>query len=272
MSALVLTPRPGFDGRLDLSALRPTALTGLSEHEIARLPLSSAGPEPEGRGLVVADVFAIRPGDAGCLVIAEGSDRFDGIGEGLDGGEIRVEGHVGHRAGRAMQNGVLTIAGNAGPHAGSCMSGGRIAIAGHAGAFLGGPLAGEMIGMRGGEILVDGDAAERAGDRMRRGTIRIGGNAGPQAGARMIAGSLIVLGRHGPGLGQLMRRGTILLPAGSEEGLPASFVDNGACEFTFLALMERLVPGVPPLPRRMRRFLGDMASLGLGEVLVPLAR
>ena len=150
------------------------------------------------------------------------------------------------------------------------MSGGLIEITGSAGDRLGGPLAGEIAGMRGGVVVVRGDVGERAGDRLRRGTIIVEGHAGAHAGSRMIAGTLILRRSAGPLPGYLMRRGTIVLGGGCAE-LSPTFVDCGVHDLVAIRLMAAFVKDHsaaaasafrPPL----RRFAGDMAVLGKGEI------
>ena len=152
------------------------------------------------------------------------------------------------------------------------MKGGAIEIFGDTGDRLGGPVAGEVAGMRGGMVLVHGRAGERAGDRLRRGTIVIEGGAGAYAGSRMIAGTLVVLGRAGPLPGYLMKRGTIVM-GDTSEGLSPTFIDCGVHDLVALRLMADFVGGHSArtgklLRRPLRRFAGDMATLGKGEIFI----
>jgi len=262
---LTLSGRP--DQRLDLSALVPQRLAGLSEAEIAKIELQTTR-----RRVVVGDVFRLRMGDAVHIRIEASCDRLDRIGQEMTGGEIIVEGDAGVRTGRLMTGGRLTVRGSAGPLAASGMKGGAIEIFGDAGDRLGGPLAGEVAGMRGGVVLVHGRAGERAGDRLRRGTIVIEGGAGAYAGSRMIAGTLVVLGRTGPLPGYLMKRGTIALGDRSEEMSP-TFLDCGVHDLVALRLMGSFLGGhsarAGKLFRKpLRRFAGDMATVGKGEIFV----
>jgi formylmethanofuran dehydrogenase subunit C len=262
---LTLSGRP--DQRLDLSAIVPQRLAGLSEAEIAKIELQTTR-----RRVTVGDAFSLRMGDAKQIRIQASCDRLDRIGQEMTGGEIIVDGDVGARAGRLMKGGRLTIRGSAGWWAASGMKGGSIEIFGDAGDRLGGPVAGEVAGMRGGEVLVHGRAGERAGDRLRRGTIVVEGGAGAYAGSRMIAGTLVVLGRTGPLPGYLMKRGTIVLGDRSEEMSP-TFIDCGVHDLVALRLMADFLGGLSPragklFRRPLRRFAGDMATVGKGEIFV----
>jgi formylmethanofuran dehydrogenase subunit C len=265
MKPLVFTLRGRPDQRLDLSALVPHRLAGLTEAEIAKIELQTTR-----RRVVVGDAFRLQMGDAGHVRIEASCDRLDRIGHEMTGGEIVVEGDAGARAGRLMKGGRLTIRGGAGPWAASGMKGGAIEIFGDAGDRLGGPLAGEVAGMRGGVVLVHGRAGERAGDRLRRGTIVVEGDAGAYAGSRMIAGTLVVLGRTGPLPGYLMKRGTIILGDKSEE-LSPTFVDCGVHDLVALRLMASFLGGLSAragklFKRPLRRLAGDMATVGKGEI------
>jgi len=267
MKPLVLTLRGRPDQRLDLAPLVPHRLASMTAAEIERIELQTTR-----RRVLVADVFRLRIGDAAQIRIEASCDRLDRIGHEMTTGEIVVEGDVGARAGRLMTDGRLTIHGGAGPWAASGMKGGTIEIFGDAADRLGGPGPGEIAGMRGGVVIVRGRVGERAGDRMRRGTIVVEGDAGAYAGSRMIAGTLVVVGRNGPLPGYLMKRGTIVLGAGCEE-LSPTFID---CGVHALVAMRLLAGFVAPLSRRagaslrapLRRYAGDMAVLGKGEIFV----
>ena len=267
MKPLVLTLRQPPDQRLDLSPLVPQRLAGRSAAVIAAIALQTGREK-----VTVGDAFRLRMGDVEQIRIDGGSDRLDGIGEGMTAGEITVEGDAGARAGRLMAGGRLTIGGHAGPFAASGMKGGELVISGSAGDRLGGPLAGETAGMRGGVVIVHGDAGEQAGDRLRRGTIVIEGRAGRAAGSRMIAGTLIVRRAAGPCPGILMGRGTIVLGEPAVD-LSPGFVDCGQHQLVALRLMAAFVRShsrraAALLERPLRRLAGDMAVLGRGEILI----
>lgn len=270
MSALVFTLREAPAQRLDLAPLTPDNLAGMSEGDIARIELQTTRER-----VCAGDVFKIAKGDAAQIRFDGGSERFDRVGAGMSSGEIHVDGDVGVQAGRLMRGGRLTITGHAGPWAASGMKGGTIEIAGNAGDRLGGPLAGEIAGMRGGVVIVRGNAGARAGDKLRRGMIVVEGTAGAQAGSRMIAGTLIVGGRAGPLPGYLMARGTLVLAAGCE-ALSPTFADCGVHDLVANMLMADFVKPHSPeiavqLRRPWRRLLGDMASVGKGEIFCPPA-
>ena len=269
MSGLKLTLRQKPPGRVDLSPLLPERLAGLSPAAIAAIPLP-CGNRPFAAG----ELFDIADGDAADLVIAGGSDRLDHVGSGMTGGRITVEGAVGAYAGLAMTGGELRVAGDAGFAAAAMMRGGLVVIEGDAGDFLGGALPGEMRGMRGGLVVVRGSAGARVGDRMRRGIILVEGDLGDHAAARLLAGTVIGLGSSGiyPGLG--MKRGTLLLARAPERLLP-SFADCGRHELRFLALVfahlrphSRRLVGLAPQLRATRRWAGDLAAGGKGEILL----
>jgi formylmethanofuran dehydrogenase subunit C len=266
MSALVFRLREEPDQRLDLSGLVPASLQGRDEKSIARLPVHTVRHK-----LNVGDVFAIRMGEAGSLRFQGGSERFDFVGAGMSAGEIVVEGSVGQQAGRLMGGGRLHIKGDAGPFAASRLVGGLIEIDGNAGDNFGGPLAGEMAGMAGGVAISHGNVGARAGDRLRRGLIVIEGRSGVDAGSRMIAGTLVLGGTTAGPPGALMRRGTIVLTA-PDSPISPTFVDCGVHRLVVARLLagELATLGcglARKLGRPMRRFAGDNAALGKGEIL-----
>ncbi len=267
MKPLVLTLRGRPDQRLDLAPLVPHRLAGMTAAEIERIELQTTR-----RRVLLADGFRLHTGDAAQIRIEGSCDRLDRIGHEMTTGEIVVEGDAGARAGRLMTDGRLTIHGSVGPWAASGMSGGTIEIFGNAGDRLGGPGPGEIAGMRGGVVLVHGRVGERAGDRMRRGTIVVEGDAGAYAGSRMIAGTLVVAGRSGPLPGYLMSRGTIVLGQ-KADGLSPTFIDCGVHDLIAARLMAGFIGGYSAraaklFSRPLRRFAGDMATLGKGEIFL----
>ena len=267
MSALVLTLRGTPEQRLDLSPLVPHALAGKSAAEIEKIELHTTRIR-----LTVGDAFRLRMGDAASIRIEGAGERLDRIGHTMTDGEIVVQGDVGAQAGRLMRGGRLVIRGSAGPWAGSAMTGGRLEIVRDAGDHLGGPFGGETVGMRGGAIVVRGSAGARAADRMRRGTIVVEGACGPYAGSRMIAGTLVSLRRAGPLPGYLMKRGTIVLGADCD-ALSPTFIDCGVHALVALRLMADFVGAdsrraAACLRGPLRRYAGDMAVLGKGEIFI----
>jgi formylmethanofuran dehydrogenase subunit C len=271
LSSLVLQLRATPDQRLDLSPLVAHRLEGKTEREIAAIELQTTRQR-----VTVGDVFALSIGRLDHIVIRGGSDRLDRVGEGIVASTIVVEGDVGNLAGRGMgQRGQLIILGSAGHWTGSGMAGGDLEVRGNVGDRLAGPLPGEMLGMSGGILVVRGAAGERAGDRLRRGTILVEGTAAFAAGSRMRAGTLIVRGSTGPGVGYLMHRGTIVLGSLSE-GLGPTFLDCGTHDLVACRLMAQFVRGKSAgtaefLMRPLRRFAGDTAVLGKGEILMATA-
>lgn len=266
MSALCLHLREPPPQRLDCSPLTPDRLRGLSDAEIARLPLGTTRA-----ALSVGDLFTIAGEDREHLVVAGGSPLMDEVGAGMNAGVITIEGEVGIRAGHGMRGGRLVITGAAGPYAATGLRDGEIEIGGDAGDFLGGSGAGEPAGMAGGVVVVRGAAGARAGDRLRRGVIVVEGDSGDYPGSRMIAGTLIICGRAGAAPGYLMRRGTLV----ARDAAPlATFFATGSADHVFRAL---LAGALAPLSAKaaaliggpaLARFGGDLAGLGKGELLI----
>jgi formylmethanofuran dehydrogenase subunit C len=263
---LVLTSRGRPEQRLDLSPLVPHLLAGKTAAEIEAIEIQTTRVRA-----TVGDTFRLRMGDARRIRIENACDRLDRIGASMNGGEIEIIGDVGIQAGRLMTGGRLTIRGNAGHWAASGMKNGLIEITGSAGDRLGGPLAGEVSGMRGGVVIVRGNAGARAGDRLRRGMIMIEGSAGDHAGSRMIAGTLIVRGAAGVLPGYLMNRGTIVLGDGASRS--PTFADCGVHSLVAMRLMADFIKpyskgAAALLGRPLRRFAGDMAVSGHGELFL----
>ena len=273
MSVLTLTLRNAPPQAVDLSPLTPDALAGKNREDIARIELASGN-----RKLRVADLFAVEGESSDrAFVIRASTDRLMFIGARMRAGTITVEGDCGSYAGMGMQGGKILIDGHAGAFAGSVMRAGLLEIRGNAGDFAGGALPGDKQGMRGGTIAIGGNAGERAGDHMRRGMILIRGDAGAFCGARMLAGTILVLGRVGESPGFGLKRGTLLLARAPAE-IPATFQASGEHSLLFLRLLEKHFQregepflGFLPLPLRVRRYCGDQATGGKGEILLSLS-
>lgn len=262
---LVLTPRATPELPLDAGCVRPDALAALSASEMARLPVW------HGREAVcLGDFFDVHGERSDHVRIAGDAARVTHLGAGMAGGALDIEGDAGAHAGEEMGGGVLRVGGSAGDRAGVGMRGGLLDIQGRAGAHLGGAFPGSPRGMTGGVILARGGAGDFVGERMRRGLVAVQGDVGACAGLGMIAGTIVVLGSAGerPGLG--LKRGTLVV-RGSVRLLP-TFRYACTCVPSFLGLylvrLARLGLAAEDAAGRYRRYTGDYAELGKGEILV----
>lgn len=263
---ITLSLRTPLDRTLAVQGLTPDRLATMSALEIERLPVWSGNREWR-----LADVFAVRGQRASRVYVEGACDRVDGLGTGMTGGELRIDGSAGAGVGQGMSDGVIDVQGDVGDDAGMAMSGGLLRVSGRAGARLGGALAGASRGMTGGEIVVQGPAGDDAAARCRRGLVVTGG-AGADAGIAMIAGTLVVLGTTGNRPGRGNRRGTIV----GLGGITPPDTYRYACTFRpphlrVLLLHLRRRHGVAvtdaALGGRYRRFCGDLGEPGRGEIL-----
>lgn len=269
MSRLMLALKAVPQQRVDCSSLTPERLVGLTRERIAGIELAS------GNGRVrVGELFDLTGDDASELVVLNSCDRLDRIGEGMGQGCITVEGDAGAYLGLGMSGGEIEVSGNSGIFVAAQMKGGSIHVQGSVGDFLAAALPGEHRGMAGGDVIVHGNAGDRVGDRMRRGTVLIEGDAGDYCASRMGAGTIAVLGRTGANAGFAMNRGTLLLRHAPAQWLP-TFNDCGSHEMGFLRLLLnswRSLPSrfasLPGDATRVRRYVGDLANGGRGEILV----
>ena len=265
MSGLNFKLRAAPAVRLDISALTPARLASLSQREIEILVIATDGTK-------LGDVFSVSGSCGDRVTIEGGSARFDSVGAGLEAGTIVVEGDCGAYAAAGMSGGRLDIRGNAGAWLATGMKDGLVTVKGSTGDFTGAPRTGDKQGMAGGIVVIEANAGERTGDRMRRGTIIARGTIGPMAGSRMMGGTLWTETGFGPGAGPLLRRGTLIGP--TAERMLATFADCGRHDLRVIPLLNRyfaqtlgsLAPR--PLPPVVRRLVGDMASIGKGEILL----
>ncbi|WP_305908751.1 formylmethanofuran dehydrogenase subunit C [Methylomarinum sp. Ch1-1] len=268
MSALTLTMKQRLDQRVDMSPLVCQKLQDLEPTEIAAIRLQNGK-----RTIRVDELFKIKGDDTQNIVIEGSYGKLDFIGKELEGGSITVHGDAGAYLGQDMKSGRIQVTGNAGLYAGCEMKNGLLQIDGDAGDFLGAALPGNKQGMKGGTILVKGSVGERAGDHMRRGVILVEGDAGDYCGSRMVAGTIAVMGQTGRYLGYAMRRGTLLL--WNQPQLSATFNDCGPHTLAFLPMLfasfrhlNSKFADASVAFNRARRYGGDMAEVGKGEVLV----
>lgn len=242
---LSLTQAPDY--ALLADQIVPDRFAALTAKDIASLPLLHGG-----RLARLGDFFTVKGERSASLRLKGSLEKVEGIGTGMAGGDLVIEGSAGRDLGAAM-------------------AGGRIDVQGAAGDNVGGALPGAAKGMTGGEIIVRGTVGDDAGARMRRGLLVVLGNAGRGSGRGMIAGTLVLFGEAGPGTGRFLKRGSIVALAKIER--PATFRYACAYRPPHIAVLLKYLRsrGVPVPDRyftgRYERYSGDMAELGRGEIL-----
>jgi formylmethanofuran dehydrogenase subunit C len=238
----------------------------LSESGIAALVLWDGHTS-----IALGDVFTVRGDHSSNIAIEGDTAQLDGVGTAMRAGEIAIAGSVGCGAGARMSGGAIRIAGNAGDDAGTAMTGGLLAIGGGAGDRVGGALPGASKGMTGGEIVVRGAVGRDAGARMRRGTLWCA-SAGEGAGTAMIAGNIIVAGALADGAGLGNKRGSIVVLGAVRIAATYAY----ACTYRppHVSLMLRSLRARHALSitdaqvhGAYRRYSGDLADIGKGEIL-----
>jgi formylmethanofuran dehydrogenase subunit C len=263
---ITLTVR-SVDAPITVRGLDPVRLAGLSEQEIAALPVSLGRQQA-----ALGDFFSVAGERAPRIRIEGSTGQIDGLGAGMSGGELEIHGDAGNRVGAGMRGGTLHVHGSAGDDAGQSMSGGVLRVAGNAGDRLGAVAPGAARGMSGGEIIVDGSAGAEAGARIRRGLIVVCGDVARDAGRAMIAGSLIVLGSCGEGSGRASKRGSLVV--GGHVAVPPTY--RYACTYqpphmrlTLLYLVRRYSLRIDGslIESAFRRYCGDAGDPGKGEIL-----
>jgi formylmethanofuran dehydrogenase subunit C len=246
--------RKPLEARADLSAVLAGPWSALAAVELASRPVLLDG----GTSVPLGDLFELTGEPAGRIRFQGDLSEADRLGAGLAEGEVVVEGSVGDETG-------------------SGMSGGVIDVHGHAGARTGGAAGNARRGMTGGELLVRGRAGPEPGIRMRRGLLVVMADVAGHAGAGMIAGTVIVFGDTGPVPGRWSKRGSIV--ALGSVRIPPTY--RYACTYqpdhlrlTLLRLRKRYALTVDEsyIAGYFRRYSGDLADLGKGEILEWTAR
>ncbi len=271
MSSLTFTLTTSEKQRIDCSPLTSDLLLDKSLAEIAAIELVI------GNGTERVDsLFDVSGDDASDIKFVNSSDKLDFIGRNMTSGKITIEGNVGGYLGLFLEGGEIEVTGDTGIYTACEMKSGQIKINGNAGDFVGGVRPGYRNGMTGGTVIITGNSGDRAGDHMRRGYILIEGNAGDYCAGRMISGTIAVLGDVGAHLGYAMKRGTVLLIQEPSKGIGANFNDCGAHTLAFLPLMlssfKTLDSKFAKLDTfsRVQRYAGDLAGIGMGEILVKI--
>jgi formylmethanofuran dehydrogenase subunit C len=251
---LVAQLKKALAERADFGEVLAQPWVALSAREMAERPvyLERAGRVPLG------DLFALTGQPEGRIGFVGDLRNANRLGAGLSEGDVTVEGSVGQEAGLALAGGSLDIKGDAGPRAGAA------------------PL-GYKRGMTGGELIVRGSAGPEAGAAMRRGLLVIAKNAGERTGLGMIAGTVLVFGTAGRETGLWSKRGSVV--ALGRITPPETY--SLACTYQPIVLrlmLSRLSTRYGLAVQRKylngsyRRYSGDMAELGKGEILEWVAK
>jgi formylmethanofuran dehydrogenase subunit C len=238
-----------LDQRADFTEVLAGSWSTLAPGDLAHRTVEL---ERDGR-VAAGDLFDFTGTPGGQIRLTGDLEQLDRLGAGLSEGQVIVEGNVGRESGVGMSGGSLDIQGNAGPRAG-------------------GALPAYKRGMSGGELIVRGSAGDEAGASMRRGLLVIGRAAGARAGLGMIAGNIIVFGAAGTDTGLWSKRGSVVALGGIAP--PATY--SYACTYqpVHLRLMFmrlQVLYGLRVQKRYLnglfRRYSGDLAELGKGEIL-----
>jgi formylmethanofuran dehydrogenase subunit C len=249
VSGLEVRLRGTLEAVADCSALLAGAWDGLKAVELARRPVSMGerGPVPLGE---LADV---RGEPDGTVRFVGDWGRAARLGAGLTAGSVAIEGDAGDEIGLGMAGGSIEVRGRAGDRAGAAAPEAR-------------------RGMTGGELVVHGSVGREAGALMRRGLLVAGGTVGDHAAVGMIAGTVVAFGAVGPTPGLWSKRGSVV--ALSDVPVPSTY--RYACTYQpvhLRLLLTRLKAryALPVEGRHLtgfyRRYSGDLAELGKGEIL-----
>jgi formylmethanofuran dehydrogenase subunit C len=246
---LVAQLKAPLQQRADFSEVLAEPWTTLPAGEMSSRPVYL---ERDGR-VPLGDLFNLKGSPEGRIRFSGDLEQVDRLGAGLSQGEVVVEGNVGREAGLALAGGSLDITGNAGPRAGAAPPGFK-------------------RGMTGGELIVRGSAGPEGGAGMRRGLLVIAKSSGDRTGLGMIAGNVVVFGSAGPDTGLWSKRGSVVALGKITPPPTYSYV----CTYqptvlrlilTRLSVRFGIVVQRKHLTGLYRRYSGDMAELGKGEIL-----
>jgi formylmethanofuran dehydrogenase subunit C len=249
---------------VEAECLSPDVLAPLAHADVRSLPVMLGK-----RRLRLDDVFDVEGDGSDEIEIRGDLGKVKWVGRGMSRGRIHVHGNAGMHLGAYMTGGAIEVTGNASDWVGGEMAGGTIRVRGNAGGQLGSAYRGSMSGMSGGTILVEGSAGIELGMRMKRGLIAIRGPVRDFAGLQMKGGTILLEGGAEQRTGAWMQRGTII----SLKPLRLLPTFAFACDYSpsFLPLYARHLAALGvslPVDGTYRRFAGDAAVPGKGEILV----
>src|SRR5574337_1518397 len=251
---------------LEAESISPDLFVERSQAEIEAMPVA-LGNESHRLG----DFFKVE-GERSDEIIIEGcAGRVKWIGSGMTRGRVVVRGDAGMHAGSYMRGGEILIEGNADDFLGVEMQGGLIRVTGNAGHRAGAAYRGSKYGMQGGILIVGGNVGHEVGTYMRRGLLVVKGNAADFLGAMMANGTICLFGQAGLRTGAGMLKGTIFCQQPVE--LLPTFAYDCAYAPVFLQMLFkglRQLGVEPPVSAngRVRRYHGDLADVGKGEILI----
>lgn len=252
---------------LEAESIAPNKLAGLSEAEIAGLPVQYGNQQAQ-----LGDFFKITGRSNGAVEVEGDLARVKLIGAGMSAGQLVIRGNVGMHLGAGMSGGEIVVEGDAGDWVGAEMLGGRVIVKGNAGHLVGSGYRGSRVGMQGGEIIVHGRAGNEVGGAMRRGLIVIGGDSGDFTGVNMLAGTIIVLGQLGWRAGAGLVRGSIISMHPAQLLPTFSYACTYQPTFLRLFLIHLQALGLPVSEAQLtglyQRWSGDSVQLNRGEILL----
>jgi formylmethanofuran dehydrogenase subunit C len=267
MSTLTLTLKEQPTIPLEAEVLCPDVVAGMPHQNVRALGVFLGKHQYR-----LDEFFEVEGAGSEALEIRGDARQVKWIGRGMSRGRISVLGNAGMHLGAAMKGGTIEVSGNASDWVGAEMSGGLIRIRGNAGGQVGAAYRGSLSGMTGGTILIGGTAGMEVGMRMKRGIIAVTGSVRDFAGLQMKGGTIFLLGGAEIRTGAWMFRGTIVSLKPLQ--LLPTFAYACAYQPTFLRLYANHLGGLGlAIPHEIedgayRRFLGDAAVPGKGEILM----
>ena len=267
---LRLTREPNLP--LEAERLRPDSLEQTTLDEIYALPLLYGNQTAEAGEFLRGEIQETGDAPGVSLILRGDFRRVKRLGQGMQSGELIIEGSCGFHTGAEMGGGRITIRGDAGDWLGAHMTGGVIRVEGSAGHWAGASYRGKTQGMRGGAIIIHGNAGRMTGTKMRGGLIVVNGDCLDFPGYDMNAGTILIAGRSGRHIGSGMVRGTIIVREGHD--LLPTFYRDCTYQPPFWQLMrsyieaQGLVLDGWDADCFFDRYSGEAMTGGKGEVLL----
>ncbi|ADI74588.1 formylmethanofuran dehydrogenase subunit C [Methanohalobium evestigatum Z-7303] len=185
------------------------------------------------------------------IIMSGDFSRMKRIGQGMNTGEMEINGNVDMHCGCHMSGGKITVNGDADNWLGREMTGGEIVVNGNAGYYVGSGYRGEGCGMGGGKITINGDVRDYLGEHMCGGEILVNGNAGLLPAISNNGGTIIIEGNSTMAAVE-MKKGTVVVKGQLAELMP-SYREEGTEEYE---------------GETYRKFTGDVNVNGKGVLLV----
>ena len=194
MQAVKLSLKKANKIPIEADTVTPDNLAGKTKEEIEAIPVWYGNGQCPLGDFFTVEVEGSDSAENTKIVFEGDVSRVKRIGQGMNAGEIEINGNVDMHCGFGMKGGKIVINGDADSWLGCEMKGGEIILNGNATYYVGSGYRGESCGMRGGKITINGNAKDYLGEHMCGGEILVSGNVGLLPAISNNGGTIVIEG------------------------------------------------------------------------------